>query len=35
MGGKLDLFVTPLRGPVVAGDHAHSMDTSRLRAFST
>jgi hypothetical protein len=30
MGRKLDLFVTPLCGPVVAGDQAHSMDTAEV-----
>jgi hypothetical protein len=30
VGSKLDLFVAPLCGPVVAGDQAHAMDAPKV-----
>jgi hypothetical protein len=30
MGRELDVFVSPLSGPIVARDHAHPMDTAKV-----
>jgi hypothetical protein len=30
MGGKLDLFVSPLRGPMVTSDQTHPMEAPKI-----
>ena len=30
MSSELDLFVSPLGGPILTGDEAHSMDASEV-----
>jgi hypothetical protein len=30
MGGKLDLFVAPLGGPILTGDQTHPMDAPEV-----